>query len=324
MKQLPSELWMQIAEAVVDEDAVAFPAHHVITRTLFALLTLTRATSKIARRLLLDHCLYIDCAWRLYGLNLCLTEFPDTGASIEKLFLAPFPSDGFSLESTINNESVVGGIHRLLANIGPGLRKVVVDIPFRSHPPDEDIETGLRPILRKVFTKLENVEEFVSVNDELYLDDDVGNTRQELLWTRWSNLRRLGLYNLDLGRPDALRAVTTKLPLLEVLVLARADDLQEGIQSLYRGMRTPLDVRIVNTPFGHDMALAERREEFRKCLEPSPETLEIRGDSCRIVRFHRVDVDVDVPAASTWDYDPISSCQCFLLAESIRRTLWQL
>ncbi|GAB7345373.1 hypothetical protein MBLNU457_3720t1 [Dothideomycetes sp. NU457] len=325
MKQLPPELWMQIAEAVIDEDAIAFSAQHVITRTLFALLTLNRAISKVARRLLLDHCLYIDRAWRLHALNQCLEGCSGKrGTNIEKLFLAPFPLNEVTFESRINNESVVNGIHTLLDKIGSGLRKVVVDIDFRSYLPEDDVDTGLRPILRKAFAKLEKVEEFISVNDELYLDDFVSDVWQELLWFRWFNLRFLGLYNLDISRPDAIEAITTNLPLLKVLVLARADGLDEGIQDLFLGMRAPLDVRIVNTPFGHDMGSDEHREEFRKCLEPSQETLEIRGQSCRMVRFHRVDVDADVPAASTWDYDPIASCQSFLLEEGIRRTVWQL
>jgi len=305
---------MYIAEAVVDEDAIALPAHHVATRTLFALLTLNRATSKAARRLLLEHCLYIDYGWRLHALNRCLGGFPGTRASnIIQLFLAPFSSD------TIDERPVVEGIQTLLDKIGLGLRKVVVDIPFRSHLPDEDVNTRLRPILRKAFTRLENVEEFISTNDELYLDDTVLDTRQELLWFRWSNLRRLGLYNLDLSRRDVIEAITTKLPLLKVLVLARADGLDEGIQSLYLGMRAPLVVHIVNTPFGHDLGDTEGAQER---LEPSQETLEIRGQSCRMVSFHRVDVDADIEEASSWDYDPIDACQCFLLSEGVSRALW--
>lgn len=320
MRQLPAELWMQIAELVVDEDAVAFPAYHVITRTLLALSTLNQAASETARRLLLEHCLYIDRAWRLDSLNRCLEASPRTRAgNIQKLSLSPFPSH------TMNKPSVVEGIHTLLTKIGSGLRKVVVDIPFRYCRPYDDVEAeGLYQILRNAFARLENVEEVVSVNDELFLDEMFEGDIQNLPWFQWSKLRFLALYNLDIGRPAILEAITTKLPLLKVLVLARADSLEYGIQELYRGLRAPLDVHLVNTPFGHDMALAPGREAFQRCLEPSQETLEARGQSCRMVSFRRVDVDADVPAASTWDYDPISSCQNFLLAEGIRRTLWQL
>jgi len=326
MKPLPPEILMHIAEAVVDQDAVAFPAHHAITRTLFSFLTVSQAASNIARSLLLAHCLYIDSDQRLKALIRCLEangirdHLDRRAKSIQKLFLKPFTSN------TINERSVVDDIYTLFHIVGPVLRKVVVDIPFRSYYPDEDRDTQIRPVMRDGFERLHNVEEFISVNDELYLDTLVG-VREDLVWTHWSKLRYLALYNLEISLSDrASPKALVELPELEIVILARPDWDRDGIQELYRNVRKPTHIAFLNTPFEHNMDFDEENtpDPATRSLTPTRETVELKGTSCQMLHFHKIDVDPGDPSTSTFAHNPKEKCQRFLRERGLDRSLWRL
>ncbi|KAH0161572.1 hypothetical protein KCU67_g6286, partial [Aureobasidium melanogenum] len=224
---LPVELLDHIISFTIpDLDYLAYPASHPTTKTLSALCMVSKATNRTAKILLHTHCLHIDKPWRL---DLLLTksfpqsDFPVPVSCIESLYLSPFSGD------TIRERKVVTQIAELFTLLGPSLKRLVVDMPLRSHYPEEDIADQLRPVLRGGFERLVHLEEFCSIKDELYLaywdptfsqqahDDEVN----DFMFEKWPKLRHLALYNqmLDSDFTSAL----ARMPNLEKVVLPRPD-----------------------------------------------------------------------------------------------------
>ncbi|KAH0020089.1 hypothetical protein KCU78_g6579, partial [Aureobasidium melanogenum] len=224
---LPVELLDHIISFTIpDLDYLAYPASHPTTKTLLALCMVSKATNRTAKTLLYTHCLYIDKPWRL---DLLLTksfsqsDFSIPVSRIETLYLSPFSGD------TIRERKVVTQIAELFTFLGPSLKRLVIDMPLRSHYPEEDITDQLRPVLRRGFEQLVHLEEFCSVKDELYLaywdptssqqahDDEVN----DFMFEKWPKLRHLALYNqmLDSDFTSAL----ARMPNLEKVVLPRPD-----------------------------------------------------------------------------------------------------
>ena len=110
------------------------------------------------------------------------------------MYLAPFSSD------TIDEMAVVANIHSLFrTSIGQNLRRLVIDMPLRSVYPEDPGGPLVRPRLRHAFESLTNLQEFVSVKDELYLAV-TEETRETPVWSSWKSLRRLSLYNVLLDK----------------------------------------------------------------------------------------------------------------------------
>jgi len=95
-------------------------------------------------------------------------------------------------------------------------------MPLRTRYPDEEGSGTVRIPLRRAFQGLERVEEFVSVQDELYLSTLADFPPSEPhVWSLWPKLKRLALYNLDMH--DEQIATLKAMPMLQDLVLTRPD-----------------------------------------------------------------------------------------------------
>lgn len=111
-------------------------------------------------------------------------------------------------------------VRDILLTVAPSLRVLVINMPLRSLYREQDHQ-GVRPILRQGFEALINLEEFCSIQDELYLDMIPGD---EPVWAKyWLKLRCLQLYNPIVGDDDEIWMQMAKLPCLEMVVFARAD-----------------------------------------------------------------------------------------------------
>lgn len=241
---LPIEILNRIIWFTIpDHNYLAYPASHITTKTLLTLLTVSRATSRAAKTLFYTHCLYIDTPWRLDSLltaSLAKPCPPVPVSCILNLYLAPFPG------RTIRDRKIISQIRELFTLLGPSLRRLIINMPLRSHYPEEDVTDRLRPILRQGFEQLVHLEEFSSVKDELFLaywnpklhdvmpdptDDDFGpfeNRLNDCMFEKWTNLRFLALYNCCAD--DELRKTLARLPMLDRVVLSRLDyDEEEGL-----------------------------------------------------------------------------------------------
>lgn len=95
-------------------------------------------------------------------------------------------------------------------------------MPLRTCYPEDD-HLAVRPVLREGFARLTNLEEFVSTRDELYLD--VMDGERAYVWSAWPKLKRLALWNVDVGQ-EFWRHVAQHSS-LESLVLSNSDSLDQ-------------------------------------------------------------------------------------------------
>lgn len=252
---LPVEVLDQIIQYIIpDANYLAYPSSHPTTKTLVSLITVSKATSHIAKLSLYTHCLYIDTPWRLDSLltkSLSTSNCPIPLARIDRLYISPFSG------RTIRERKVVEQITELFTLLAPSLKRLIVDMPLRSHYPQEDVTEKLRPILRRGFERLVNLEEFSSVRDELFLayrdpafehvadpEDDYELWKNDIMFEKWTKLRYLSLYNREIGRD--FRDALWRMPMLEKVVLSRPDwDNDEGFWPRDPGAYSGSSVQIV-------------------------------------------------------------------------------
>lgn len=267
--QLPPEVLQLIISHVprlehdgdITDDAFAFSASHIITRTLRSCLTVCKATTATSVEQLHLYCLHIDSSWRLRALIRSYdSQTPLPGRSLNatqlrrnastSMFLKPFTLD------TIDEASVVTSISQIFRILDKNLRRLIIDMPLRSYYPGEPRGQNLRMSLRNAFLSLSALEEFVSVRDELYLSTRIPSDYQiePPVWAKWTKLRRLALYNLDLGEDwsDVIRA----MPHLQTIMLTRAD-FEDGRHLPCHTWPSTLHIGIVNTFRDHSKSHQE-------------------------------------------------------------------
>jgi hypothetical protein len=329
---LPNELLSCIIQSVRPSGSpVAVPAKHVVTQTL---LNLTRASSRtrsLAIPYLYTYCLYIDSPRRLELLLRTLSSHVDdlqtktcaTGGAagskslgynllnhghgvLRSLYLAPFEED------TIDDPPVVKMIASLFKLLSPSLARLVINMALRSLYPEEDSHS-VRPLLREAFQRLTALEEFTSVQDELFLDtrdierDDF--VREPPVWSLWPRLKHLALYNVDIDSEDVMGSLR-KHPSLKVLVLTRADGEREGTTLSLLTMAHLIRVLIVNTASCHPEDPFTTRS-VKKLIEG-----EFHND--KIVEMVRI----VVPIAEDLENEDITVCQTWTRENSINGNLW--
>lgn len=245
-KHLPSEILAMIIGYIAPSDPrEIIPASHESTKTLLKLAQTCKLFHHITMRHVLRHCVYIDSRSRIQSfveyVTVSLSHPRNDGRlqHIHQMYMRPFQSDSGSERNIYEEESgastvldswTCSALVQVFKRLAGGLRRLVVDIPLRSlSTTDGTGET--RILLHQGFKALDKLEEFTSINDELYLkipnrpytDSQQPPESLECVWRHWPALRRLCLYNLDLpcGGPiwDHLR----NHPKLEHLLLVRGE-----------------------------------------------------------------------------------------------------
>ena len=347
MSRLPPELLLHIVDCLIPANPpVAFPASHAVTRTLLALCLVSKAVHSAAIRHLFAHCLYIDAPNRLKlllanhhmkrafgshpahfsqadkdcsGLNLETCQKSRPTGFIKSLFLAPLPYN--ALHSPEITFSILSSILDLCKKLGPHLTRLVIDIPLRSLYSIYGTNQ-IHPDLPAAFQELTALEEFVSTQDELFL-----NNRQRkwehpeiAVWSTWPNLKRLALFNVNGSPSDFLRDIQ-RCRSLTHLVLTRADYLAERISPalatppLWQSNPHLQRVLVADTVEGHGHCPAFRRRRWKDCFLGKVWNLRSSG-----LRHDLEVVRIDVPAIEedAWDI-----CQDWVREEAIQGTLWE-
>ncbi|KAF2738618.1 hypothetical protein EJ04DRAFT_41508 [Polyplosphaeria fusca] len=230
---LPIELVLNVVTCCLpNNDEILIPSDPV-TKTLVSFTLVCKETRRLANRYLRERCIYLDDDKRLSSLLLQVPTRPDL-RKIEWVFLAPF-------NESIDDQPTSTWVRELLFYTSATLRRLVVDIPFRSLYPEND-HLDVRRILREGFKRLECIEEFVSVQDELYLNEWPDTP----VWANWPKLKRLALYNVMAD--DMFWESVAKSQQLDTVVLTRADSLRDAnMKEEYRKHTArPLKVLIVN------------------------------------------------------------------------------
>jgi hypothetical protein len=307
--RLPPELILQIVDSVVPSgnSRIAIPPWDIATRTLLALTLVSRTTYAAATRNLLRHCLFIDSSRRLRLLLTRLSHpsslpqtLPKVGLRqhIESLYLAPF-------RDTIDDLPTAIWIRELLCIVRGTLRRLVIDIPLRSVSPRED-HLSVRPILRKSLEQLTQVEECVSIQDELYLDlhDSAEGVDEPPIWQSWLRLRKLGLYNVH-SVQQFWHDIAT-MSNLDVLVLTQADSL-DGLNfkaEYFSRTSRRLNVFLANASF-------EQPELSHRQHWASSD----KDEKMSVTLY-------DIPLSYYGDENTADACRNWVKDEAIRGAMW--
>ncbi|KAH7475596.1 hypothetical protein FOMA001_g11468 [Fusarium oxysporum f. sp. matthiolae] len=111
----------------------------------------------------------------------------------------------------------------VLITLAPVLKTLIVDMPLRDIDPWEDVI--ILKSLRQGFEALVNVEELISVKDELYLGESAIGQYQ--VFTKWPKLRRLCLYNVIME--EQLWKDIASCPQLESAVFIRPEPYDDDL-----------------------------------------------------------------------------------------------
>lgn len=297
MGHLPLELVLNIITCSLPANDQILPPSHDVTKLLLTFTLVCRETRRLANRYLRERCVYLCTSKRLSAYILAIQQEPAL-RNTTALSLSPFGD-------TIDDLPLCCWVRELFSFTCGSLRRLIIDIPLRSLYPEDD-HLAVRRVLRDGFERLENLEEFVSTRDELYLETtEVG--RNSAVWKNWRKLKRLALYNVDLT--FHFFQDLAHLSALEVLVLARSDGNDESLNDWTEYFK------ITARPFKLIMLGSERRRLIPDHLL-----------SGRIK--NRAEV-VDVPMIrSIWlhhtiDFD-IEECQTFVRKNAEKGTLWNI
>ena len=178
-------------------------------------------------------------------------------------------------------------------------------MPLRTLWPADD-HLNVRKTLREAFERLANLEEFVNVQDELFLriTEPEWGTRDVDVWTGWPRLRRMALYN-----PDAVLSFwesVGEMPMLESLVLTRADALEESCMKTPYFSRTQRPLKVIIANVASDQP------------EMIPRGAWNTVDPCMKFRASFF----NVPTSFYGDENPSELCKSWVKRAAIRGTLW--
>jgi len=216
-RHLPLELVLNIITCSLPSSDVILPPHHDVTEALLTWTLVCHETRRLASRYLRERCVYLNSSEGLGAYLLAIKEDPGL-RNATVVSLSPF-------KYTIDDLPVCSWVRELFNYTCGTLRRLVIDIPLRSLYPEDD-HMGVRRVLREGFERLENLEEFVSTRDELYLEV-TEDGRHPAVWASWRKLKRLALYNVDLTY-FFFRDLAC-LGHLETLVLSRSDGNNESV-----------------------------------------------------------------------------------------------
>lgn len=292
---LPLELVLNIITCSLPArpNVLLRPAHP-ITQLLLQFTLVCRETRRVANRALREHCVYLSSEARLSSFLLAIPSRPDL-KQITALYLAPF-------DETIDDQPTATWIRELCGYTSQTLKRLIVDIPFRSVYPERD-HLGVRNILREGFQRLNHIEEFVSVRDDLFLDNN-WHGGEPAFWTRWPKLKRLAIYKPS-THPSFWRDVAI-MANLETIVMTCADGLREyDIKAQYfRHCKRPLKVLLINID-----SQQMRYGNFRRG----------KWDTADPKKFMTI-MTYSIPLFM--DDDPVDVCQDYVRIGAEHGTLW--
>lgn len=348
LPNLPLELIFHIIDSLLPGDprTVLRPSGSV-TKTLLSLTRVCRAIYPVASNHLRQHCLYIDNDRRLRDLIWCVesaSTLSQNGNKHKSNLSAPVPPSlppGIALcpitslylapfGNSLDNLPTAIWIRELFCLIHPTLERLVIDIPLRSLYPADD-HLNVRKTLREAFCLLTNLEEFVSVRDELFLDllEPEWRTEREMaVWRLWPRLKRLALYNV--AADETFWASVGEMHDLETVVLTRADDLESVcIKTHY------LDASSTSAPTGDAVSAAEAETQTKIKTRPlkvvlvnisnqQPNHLAGRENWTKVDPEDVVKVMLyDVPTSFYGDENPWTLCQQWVKTASLRGKIWE-
>lgn len=228
---LPIELVLHVVESLKPKYSnVLLPNSHPITQTLLSFTLVCRATRRVANQCLRQHCVHLSSDSRVRSFVSDMSNRQELRKT-EAMYIHAW-------EIGVHDTDFSNLAFGLFSNISSHLRRLVVELPvdYPSHYTMDQL--GL---FHSGFKLLSNLEEFVSVHDDLF----VVRTRPSP-WNFWPKLRRLALSGamIDAHFWSDIAAFSQ----LETVVLSCQALLDEyNIKALYLAhTQRPLKVLIVH------------------------------------------------------------------------------
>lgn len=244
------------------------------------------------------------------------------------------------LPSPLEDLKTTRSVRFILFLTAPTLKRLIIDMPLRSLYPEEDI-CKMRPRIRKGFTVLENLEEFVSVRDELFLciQPQVPRREEDVWATCWPKLRRLALYNPILDPDRRYWDNMARLPDFEMGVFLRADsnnannlDVKKSwFKALARtsGMhfddvcQNPRPLTIVHVNCACEQATWSKFVRGWRRVDPEHKVRALLKDLPDPVEADTSSVHSDDSDESDWPLEPREICQEWVMTLALEGKLWE-
>jgi hypothetical protein len=324
MPTLPAEVILMVVEALIPPNSLKIHRpDDAVTKTLISLTLVCNLTYHTARRLLFQHCLYLDSISRLSSLldHSGYFKHKDTETEARRLeayslFLAPKPV----FEPILGTRNVYQ-FDRLFTRICSSLQVLVVDLPLLSLS-TSDGAIGIPEDSLEAFRRLKILERFCDGWDELFVRYTATDDTEPELWM-WPRLRRLALLGPKPSRESAKELWRT--PDLTHLVL---------MQPFPPMNKTISDSLAGGLPFGlKRIVVVDNREvsflNARFIGEPSVGNSSLRGQL--VVSQYSEDVSKDkmqpfsegAVSLNTQLKDDVDINQKGLLEQAAEGTLWE-
>ncbi|KAF2866642.1 hypothetical protein BDV95DRAFT_205267 [Massariosphaeria phaeospora] len=237
---LPIELVLHVVTGLLPKyPNVILTPSHPITQTLYSFTLVCHETRKLANRYLRQHCVYLSSRARLQSFVLAVPTRPDL-RNITALFLAPFTDE------VEHQPDVAIMMSELFGYTCSTLKRLVIDMDL-GHFDAVALRGDLQKVLQEGFEKLENLEEFVSIRDDLHIiTPQYEGEAFALFWKRWTKLRRLALCEAEAD--SEFWTYVAELPHLGTLILTRANQLGTWNMKaeFFRHTDRPLKVLLVD------------------------------------------------------------------------------
>ena len=162
------------------------------------------------------------------------------------------------------------------------------------------------------------MEEFTTLRDELYLSTTFPrNEIEHPVWSRWPNLKKLALYNVDISYDLLLNVGRVRA--LKTLVLTRPD----GMESLRVSLTPATTIIIVNVWDDHQPA---QRRWLRRAMDVKPKQRIVRSDLqwsyTRDIAHAKAVCVSEIDLYGGFNASHIYDCQDWVKQEALSGTLW--
>lgn len=225
--------------------------------------------------------------------------------------------------SPVDDLATAMALYDIFHAIAPTLKRLVINMPLRTLWPEKD-EKGIKKVLYRAFEVLINLEEFVSVQDELFL---YWVTEKEWRFEVWPKLRRLSIYNPDLGHDlgtEGFLYSFKEMQYFEHFVCCRADGMDEGIERL-KEIYGDTASNAPGVPSNVSRILTLAHVDVNDVGQVS------WLDKTSLPRLRLFDKGIDLPPVpefenndpSTWTRSPADIVQEWVLQRSLEGTLWE-
>lgn len=315
---LPLELILQVLEASLPPGGPGrvFDPSCPDGQLLVAWTQVCHATYRPASRLLRQHFVYMNSLTRLRNFLQCMADsntweqstLPPTipPSSISSIYLRLGRAD-------MESPQIASLVGDLFKHLSKSLRRLILDLPWGRTPPNDTINSHLHHMFSESFTALTGIEELIAVGGLPAVDRW---SHVHHLCQKWSNLRRLAAFQVNLAEQGLWHSISRSKS-LEQLVIAQPFLLRLNTWNIKASIHEHWDPKFGgNSTYSRPLSITIANHEF------SPPIIDTTGDALHDPRGLISVSSLDVPITDTTNARVDYICRDWLLEEAKQDTLW--